>query len=315
MATDRTIFDRALSQIRALVWAVLVPAVIACCSCRSAPKPALKEATEMTPVQDTGEGMWLQANDLRVKATIYKSAKVSAHPILIVVLHGDLLEPGSPASHSLPSYHYMFARKAAGQMDDVVVAALVRPGYADYLGDQSTGRRGMRTGDNYTPEVVDAIAAALHELKVKIRPAAMVMAGHSGGAAIIGNLLGRHPSDVNAALLVSCPCDVPAWRRHMIKETFKQVGPLSLVFTLPTKSLSPVDLASQVPTSTRVRMVVGSRDSTAPPWFTEEYAEALRKHDVKVDVAIAPGLEHNILLEPVVIEQLKQLVEATKRER
>jgi len=62
-------------------------------------------------------------------------------------------------------------------------------------------------------------------------------------------------------------------------------------------------------------MVVGSRDSTAPPRFTEAYADALRKHHVEVAVTIAPGLEHNILLEPIVIEQLKQLIEATNRER
>jgi pimeloyl-ACP methyl ester carboxylesterase len=302
-------------MIRTAVMAVLITAAIACSSCGPAQQTAPKDATVTTPVQDTWEGTWLRANDLRLKATIYKSARLSAHPILVAVLHGDLLDPGSPAAHSPPSYHYVFAGRAAEQIDDVIVAALVRPGYADYLGDQSTGRKGMRTGDNYTPEVVDAIAAALDELKAKIHPAATVMAGHSGGAAITGILLGRHPSDVNAALLVSCPCDVPAWRRHMIRETFKQVGPLSLVFTLPTTSLSPVDLASQVPTSTRVRMVVGSQDATAPPRFTEEYADALRKRGVEAAVTIAPGLEHNILLEPVVIEQLKQLVEATQRER
>jgi pimeloyl-ACP methyl ester carboxylesterase len=225
------------------------------------------------------------------------------------VLHGDLLAPGAP-----PTYHYAFARRAAEQMDDVVAAALLRPGYADDDGDRSEGKQGMRTGDNYTPEVVDAVAVEVRELQTKFHPAATVLAGHSGGAAITGNLLGRHPSEVDAALLVSCPCDLSVWRNHMMKYYFPKVGPFSLLFLAPVKSLSPVDLAAGVPPSTRVRMVVGSQDPVAPPNLTREYAEALRKRGVDVAVTIAPGLEHDILLEPVVSEQLKRLVEAVEKD-
>ena len=256
-----------------------------------------------------GETMWIDANGLRLKTKIYKSSKMSDRPVLVLVLHGDLLAPGAP-----PTYHYAFARRAAEQMDDVVAAALLRPGYGDDDGDRSDGKQGMRTGDNYTPDVVDRVAQAIRTLQTKFHPAATVLTGHSGGAAITGNLLGRYPSEVNAALMVSCPCDVPVWRKHMVKYEFSQVGPFSLVFLAPVGSLSPMDLAGKVPPSTRVRMVVGGQDPVAPPDFTQEYAEALRRHGVDVAVEVAPGLAHNILLEPVVSDQLKRLLRTVEND-
>lgn len=259
------------------------------------------------PTFPAGETMWVTANGMPLKTTIYKSAKLSPHPVLIVVLHGDLLEARIP-----PSYHYEFARRVANQTDDVIVAALLRPGYIDGVGDQSAGKRGLATGDNYTLEIVDAIGQTIDALKAKFLPAATIIVGHSGGATISADLLGRQPRKVDAALLVSCPCDVPAWRHHMVKEQFSHIGPLSLLFLLPVKSLSPLDLAAKVPIDTRVRMVVGSEDPTAPAKFTQEYAEALRKRGIDVTVTLASGLGHNILLEPVVLEQLNKLVATVK---
>jgi pimeloyl-ACP methyl ester carboxylesterase len=254
-------------------------------------------------VQQGGETLWLRANGLRIKAKIYQSARRSDHPVLAVVLHGDLLEPGAP-----PTYHYEFARRAAGQIDNLVVAALLRPGYADDEGDRSEGRQGLRTGDNYTPEVIDAVAQIAGALRARFHPAAALLVGHSGGAAISADVLGRHPGVVDGALLVSCPCDVTAWRRRMIRSQFSRIGPFSLLFLAPVKSLSPLDLAGGVRPSARIRLVVGSRDNTAPPEFTLRYAAALQRHGVDAAVRIAPGLEHNMLLEPVVFDQLRLLI-------
>lgn len=125
-----------------------------------------------------GEVLWVKANGLRLKTTIYRSAKLSSHPVLIVVLHGDLL-----GVRAIPrqTYHYVFAHDATMKMDDLVVAALLRPGYRDDTGEQSQGERGLTTGDNYTPEVVDAVAQVIDQLKGKFHPARTVLAGHSGG--------------------------------------------------------------------------------------------------------------------------------------
>jgi len=291
-----------MPPVRAVLLAIALCAFIAC---RSSDTSA---ATSKPPTSPAGETIWSESGGLRLKIAVYKSAKHSPHPILIVVLHGDLLEP-----RPQPSYHYEFARRMANQMDDVIVAALLRPGYTDEVGDQSAGPRGLATGDNYTPDVVDAVAQSIQLLKSKFGPAATVLAGHSGGAAITGDLIGRHPFAVNAALMVSCPCDVPSWRKHMVTAWFSRIGPLSLLFLSPVKSLSPLDLAANVPGSVRVRLVVGSADPNTLPKFTLAYAAAVRRNGSDVAVTIAPGLEHNILLEPVVSKELGALVETVRR--
>lgn len=154
---------------------------------------------------------------------------------------------------------------------------------------------------------MDAIAQAIDQLKAKFHPARTVLVGHSGGAAITGDVLGRWPSEVDGALMVSCPCDLGAWRKHMLQI---QNDP---IWSAPVKSLSPIDLANRVLPAVRVRLLVGSLDPVAPPDFSRRYAEALRRHGGDVAVAIIPGLEHDILLEPVTFDALETLVEALKQ--
>jgi pimeloyl-ACP methyl ester carboxylesterase len=255
---------------------------------------------QTNPAPQSGQALWLTANGLRIKTVIYRDAgvKPSAHPTLVVVLHGDLPSP---------SYHYEFSRRAALKMKNVVVAALLRPGYTDATGDRSAGKMGLTTGDNYTTEIVDTVAEVIRQLKQKFHPARTVLAGHSGGAAISADLLGRWPALANAALLVSCPCDVTAWRKHMLK---LQKNPIWLA---PVNSLSPIDLADKVPHTVLVRMLVGSNDPVAPPELSQRYADALRKRGDDVTLTIVPGLKHNILLEPVVLDVLNALVQAKTR--
>jgi len=128
--------------------------------------------------ESQGETLWLLEHGLRLKIKIFRSEKLLAHPRLIVVLHGD--SPFGP-----PSYQYAFARSVAAQIENVVVAAVLRPGYSDGSGQKSDGVRGETTGDNYTPAVVDEIAGAVEELKLKFRPTETILVGHSGGAAIL----------------------------------------------------------------------------------------------------------------------------------
>lgn len=242
----------------------------------------------------TGETVWVLANGLRLKTRVYRSTQTSDHPALVIVLHGD-----SP--FQAPSYQYVFARMAAAQNPDMVAAAILRPGYADDTGDVSDGIRGRTTGDNYTPQVVDAIAAAIRALKVQYAASRVILVGHSGGAAIAADLIGRARGLADGALLVSCPCDLPAFRRHM---GWKQMNPLWL---LPVSSLPPLDLISTVPPTTRVRMLVGTKDDVAPPTMTEAYAAALRARDIDVTAVEVPEAPHDILLTPVSFEQLNAL--------
>ena len=268
-------------------------------ACQSAPPPPLSE--ESRRALAGGETKWITANGLRIKTKVYKSGLLDDPVTLVVALHGDA--PNGP-----PSIHDVFAQSVAEQVDSTVAVGVLRPGYFDGAGDQSEGERGRATGDNYTAVVVDAIVQLVGELKQMYTPTRVVFVGHSGGAAIIGNILGRWPSAADAALLVACPCNVPVWRRHMMKSYLWPYGPLALIFSLPTDSLSPLDLAGRVSTDVSVRMLVGDQDTVAPVRFSEEYAEAIRRRGANVQLRVVPGLEHDMFLEPVVLAELSRLV-------
>lgn len=286
--------------------------VLACCVVGSC-------AREAPPKSDTaygrgGEHLWLPVPGGRLKAEAYSSAQVSAHPVLVVVLHGDLFDP-------TPSYQYAFAQLVAQGSDaaalpanirtrlaswrpirDVVAVGVLRPGYTDNSGDRSDGVRGNAADDNYTPEVVDATAAAIEDLKQRFKPRRVVLVGHSGGAAIEADLLGRHPDAADAALLVACGCDPNAARAYM--RTVSQ----SPIWKGPTRSLQPLELASHVRPDVIVRLIVGQNDHTGNPQHSMKYVDALKSHRIDARVTIVPGLGHNILLTEPVLDALAQLL-------
>jgi predicted esterase len=80
------------------------------------------------------------------------------------------------------------------------------------------------------------------------------------------------------------------------------------IWERPVRSLSPLALVDNVPASAKIWLLVGSDDQTTPPALTLAYAEALRHRNVAVNVTIASGLGHNILLEPIAMERLKEIV-------
>jgi acetyl esterase/lipase len=86
------------------------------------------------------------------------------------------------------------------------------------------------------------------------------------------------------------------------------------IWSEPVRSLSPIDLAGKVPRSVRVVVLVGSEDPVAPPQMSRQYADALRSHGDDVTLTIAPGLQHNILLQPIALDGLSNLVETLKRD-
>ncbi len=150
----------------------------------------------------------MQGGPYRLKTSVYRGAELSPAPVLVVVLHGD-------APFNKPGYQDTFAARIAAANADVIAAAILRPGYTDPQGHTSDGERGQTTGDNYNARNVDAIAAAIDSLQRRFTARRVVAVGHSGGAAITAHILGRLPDLVDAALLVSCPCDGTRWREHM----------------------------------------------------------------------------------------------------
>lgn len=261
-----------------------------------------------------GEHLWLPVPEGMLKAEAYKSAQMGARPVLVVVLHGDLFDP-------TPSYQYAFAQLLTQgsnapalppntraslaswkPIPDVVAVGILRPGYTDNSGDRSDGVRGNAAGDNYTPEVVDAIASAIDDLRRQFRPRRVVLVGHSGGAAIEADLLGRHPATADAALLVACGCDPNAARAYM--RTVRK----SPIWRGPTGSLQPLELVPYVRSNVIVRLIVGQDDHTGNPQYSVNYAEALKKRGIDAQVTIVPALGHNILLTEPVLDALAQLL-------
>jgi pimeloyl-ACP methyl ester carboxylesterase len=238
----------------------------------------------------TVEKEWLGAAGQRTRAALFRSTDAGRSPILVVVLHGDL------------GLANVLAINAASQIHGIVAAALVRPGYTDGDGDTSDGVKGNATGDNYTPEVLNQLDAAIRPLKSQFHSSAVVLVGHSGGAAISADLIARDNGLARAALLLSCPCDVPTWRKHM--NTLRP-NPL---WDKPVTSISPMGVVSEISPKTEIWMMVGDKDDIAPPEFTERYAAALRKHGIESHVTILPGRGHNIIFDSAVIQQLSALV-------
>ena len=240
---------------------------------------------------------WIDVPAGRLKTRVYTGTAASESPVLVLVLHGDLPEPP-------PSYQYEFAKVIADAARNTVAAGVLRPGYRDPTGDRSSGDMGGAVADNYTPEAVDAVASVARELAREYRAPATILVGHSGGAAIAANVLGRQPEVAQGAVLVGCGCDPRAWRASRWAETSNPI------FNGPTRSLLPLDLARGVAPGTIVRMVVGQDDDVVPPQHSQAYATALRERGVDVSVEVLPGLRHNILFAPRVLDALRDVLMA-----
>jgi pimeloyl-ACP methyl ester carboxylesterase len=244
---------------------------------------------------DGGTTRWVDVAGGRLKTRVYTGASLSKSPVLVLVLHGDLPEPP-------PSYQYEFAKIVASTTTDVLAAGVLRPGYSDPAGDRSSGDMGRAIADNYTPEVVDAVASVARELSSVYHADPIVLVAHSGGAAVAADLLGRHPGLARGAVLVGCGCDPTAWRKKRRTETGNPM------FDGPTRSLQPLNLASEVAPGTVVRLVVGKNDDVVPPAQSHAYATALRGRGIDVSVDVIPGLGHNILFDPRVLDAVANVL-------
>jgi len=239
--------------------------------------------------------LWVQGGPFRLKTAVFRGADSNSLPTLVVVLHGD-----SPFGK--PDYQDRFAARVAAAHPSVIAAAILRPGYTDPQGHTSEGARGQMTGDNYNAGNTDAIAAAIDGLKQRFHARRVVVVGHSGGAAIAANILGRHPSLAQAALLVSCPCDVQRWREHM----FRKTGFAG--FRGEIETLSPLKQLAGVFPGVTIRMVVGEKDDVTPPALSETYRAAAGKIGKPVTLTELAGETHDILLLPAILTELARLL-------
>ncbi len=191
---------------------------------------------------------------------------------LVVVLHGDVSKGGAA------DYHYSFAERVAQSDPGVTVAALLRPGYYDGAGRTSTGSNNDRR-DHYTTTNNDLVVETIRGLKAATGAPKVIGVAHSGGAAQLGVIMGRYPGLVDMAILVSCPCDVPAWRSANGRSAWK-------------RSESPQDFVAKISPTARVVAITGSKDkNTAPAWGIA-YVRAAQKAGATAEFVEVPGAGH-----------------------
>lgn len=224
------------------------------------------------------------------KIRTYESEGLTERPVLLVALHGD-----SPRRN--PSYQYGFARTVAAQVKNTISVGLLRPGYSDDADRRSDGVRGETVGDNYDKPRIDQIAAAIQQLGTHHNAQQIVLAGHSGGSAITAKLIAAYPALINHAVIVSCPCDIPAWRADMY-EFSKYEG-----FRRELDVVSPIDVASSISDETSISMFVGDNDRVTQEYLNRAYFNELIKLNKNAELTILPG-EHNIFMHEQIISSI-----------
>ena len=191
---------------------------------------------------------------------------------LVIFIHGD-------GSRGGPS-DYLFKTAATYGGPGVVAIGLIRPGYFDADDNRSTGNA-YRDGDGYRPDVVATVAAAVTTLKAHYKAARVVLAGHSGGAAISAVIMGKHPGLADAAVLAACPCNVPDWR-------IQRRGRNNW-----TESLSPHDFAATVAADAEIVALTGDGDTNTRSGIARGYIDSLRARGIKAEFIELPGVSHN----------------------
>ena len=176
---------------------------------------------------------------------------------LAVVLHGDLSR-GHDADYIAP-----VAGKAAAY--GAVGVAMARPGYTlDGRTSSGTATRNQDRWYVYRADETDSVAAAVAALKTHHKAERVVMVGHSGGAVISGVMLGRSAPLVDAAVLVSCPCDIEKWRWLRDRKP------------LPNAE-SPIEYLAAAPKSAKVFAVTGEKDRNTMPVLALDYVKKAKE--------------------------------------
>jgi predicted esterase len=288
----------------------------------------LAQAPQANASPPGGAAQWISTDYGQIKTRIYTSREMRERPTLLVILHGDIPNPQL-------IYHYymaqLFAEGAAGaamlpveireylgdpflgfldkfEPRNVVAAAILRPGYSDYEGDRSDGELGMALADNYTPEVVDAVANAVGILSAEFAAEHVILIGHSGGGAIAANLLGRHPNLADGALLIACGCDPLRWREEA------RNGPLAeLDWDHPYRSLSPLELAPSIPVDTEISLLIAENDDVVSADYSKQFADSLRRAGGRPVFSVVAGAGHNdVVFTQQAFEAMQMLVEKVR---
>ena len=124
----------------------------------------------------------------------------------------------------------------------------------------------------------------------------MIAVGHSGGAATVGMLLGMQPDLLHGVVLVSCLCNLDQWRRSGNRRPW-------------SRSQSPSRWVKDVPITSDVVVVTGSKDNNTRPVLAQDYVKTLQARGVRAQYVGMAGATHNSALRsPEVMEAIEGLL-------
>lgn len=199
--------------------------------------------------------------------------------VLVVFMHGD--NSGRIEMRTDRGVAYNLAERLR-----YVTVALQRPGYQSEL-DRSDGYN-LNKDDDYTEGNVEIVASALAQLRQRNPGKKLLLIGHSGGSAMTALVAARFPGSADAYLVAACPCDVGPWRE------WRQASAGRGGYW--PNSLSPLAEASKVPATTRIALIVGSKDDNTLPKFSEAFVARLQAQGVKTRLTYAIDATHNSVL-------------------
>lgn len=248
-------------------------------ACQSSPQPS-RTAAECVPTLG-----YVHGGGKCLGIHVFGAEDAGPSPKLVVLLHGDISR-GGPAT-----YMIVRAEEVATQ-PGVIAVALIRPGYTGQDGKKSegsyTGRR-----DHYTETNNRVVGEALSALRSHYKPSRMIVMGHSGGSAQTGAIVGRFPGVIDEAILVSCPCDIPRWRRERGTGDWPH-------------SQSPIDFVGQIPTTTRITALTGTSDTNTKPGLAEDYVAAAQANGIQAEFKPVEGAAHSFkTLWPAVLPAIR----------
>lgn len=198
--------------------------------------------------------------------------------ILVFVLHGD-----AESSKAASSYLECFAYEISTQNTTTTVVLMARPGTKLREGQKSKGYHSRQKRDHYTKKNNDLIAQGM-TAATKIHNARKVVSiGHSGGAAQTGIIIGRYPDLIDTAILISCPCDVPRWRRH------RNPGGRGW-----RRSQSPIKYVNKTSKQTKIIAITGANDTNTPTWLVMDYINKATSAGLHTTHEIVRGANHRL---------------------
>ena len=201
---------------------------------------------------------------------------------MAIFLHGDVSRGGNG------DYMLSSAQRFVKDVPGAHAVVLIRPGYSDRDNRTSEGSDCGRR-DCYTETVVTTVADAMAQLKERFGAKIALGFGHSGGSAILANVMGRRPGLLAGAVLTSCPCDIRSWKPAW------------------TDSLSPLETGRDISNSTTVIAITGGDDDNTSPAMAQRYVDSLKA--LGKDAAFIPvdGTHDYRTVRSAGLDALKQL--------